>query len=88
MRQARTRTLVTLDNDIGQAEQTILDVVEAVSDPQTMLSVNTGQLRAMLGTMNRAQAETAFQKLERKLSANAARRKRTRIEQKRVMLAI
>jgi len=50
-----------------QAERTILDVVTAVSDPQTMLSVNTEQLRAMLKTMNRAQAESAFKKLEDKL---------------------
>ena len=52
----------------AQAEQTILDVVDAISDPQTMLSVNTAQLRAMLSTMNRNQAVSAFEKLEAKLA--------------------
>jgi len=54
--------------EAAQANKNILDVVEAIKEPQTMKTVNTNQLRGLLNTVaKKPEAAEAFEKLQAQL---------------------
>jgi len=54
--------------EAAQANKNILDVVDAIKEPQTMLTVNSDQLRALLNTVaKKPEAAEAFEALQAQL---------------------